>query len=145
MEAPFAPPYEFKVLDGVCDVGLLTRNSGFGQSLVEQASRGPDKRPALPIFLIAGLLAYKNNLYLRRSLTEDRLSGLFVEITSFTGTSGIPQSVKGTLRRKKIFRRTGLFLRFGCHQFQRNNYSEQIQVVWYCRFCRCLRPRLYLD
>src|ERR1041384_2843430 len=133
MQPAFAAPDEFEMLDGVCDVGLRARNSGFSQSLVQQTPGGPHEWPALPIFLIAGLLPDENNLCPLRSLTEDGLSCLFVEITSSARTRRLTQSLQSALCGKKILRRACFFLRFYRHFFQPNKDCVQIQMLW-CQF-----------
>ena len=93
MKTPFAAPYKFEMLHRVGHINLTARNLSIRQCLVEQASRRPGKGTALPIFLVSGLLSDKDDAGCSRPLAENGLSGVFVKVTAFTGTSSLAQAL----------------------------------------------------
>ena len=62
MQAAGAARLPLEVFDGVGDIYFIAVDADFRQDLVEQASSRTDKRPALPVLLIAGLLAHENDV-----------------------------------------------------------------------------------
>ena len=115
MKTPFAAPYKFEMLHRIGHINLTARNLSIRQCLVEQASRRPGKGTALPIFLVSGLLSDKDDAGCSRPLAENGLSGVFVKVTAFTGTSSLAQGFKRAMRGQKISR--GLW-QFNCHDFR---------------------------
>ena len=70
------------MLDHIGDVDLGAVDASFLESLIEDSPCWADKRMALSIFLIAGLLAHKHDRGRRFSFSEDSLGGIFPEIAS---------------------------------------------------------------
>ena len=67
--------FPLEMLDCIGDVHLAAIDSGGFQALIQQQPRWPDKRPALLIFTIAGLLSYQEQGGVHRALAENDLSG----------------------------------------------------------------------
>ena len=94
MQAPFATLDPSKMFDGVGDVHLVARDASFGKSLVEHPARRSDERMPLTVFHIAGLFADQNDIRMFRPFAENRLGGVFVEITSLARPSRGAQAFK---------------------------------------------------
>src|SRR3954466_5332281 len=62
VQAALAARLEFEVLHRIGDEGLIARNAGIGERLVEDAPRWPDEWLAGEILLIARLLADQHDL-----------------------------------------------------------------------------------
>src|SRR5262249_6898555 len=115
MKTSFAPPYPFEVFDRVGYVNLLARNSRYGERVIDQTPRRPHKGAALVIFLISRLLSNEDDFGFLRALAKNSLSSVFVKITAFTGTGGLPQRFKRVMLGQKISRR---LLQCNCHDFR---------------------------
>jgi hypothetical protein len=76
--APLALRFPFEMLDGIRDIHVPTGNAGFDESLVKSFTCRSDERMTRHIFLIARLLADKQDGSLGGSLAENRLGGVFV-------------------------------------------------------------------
>ena len=82
MKAAFAGGLPLKVLDGVGHVDRLAIDARLDQCLVEQASGGSDKRMALEVLFIAGLLADHHYAGVSRAFTKNGLRPELVQVTS---------------------------------------------------------------
>jgi hypothetical protein len=72
----------FEVFDGVRDVHLVARDTGFHQRFIKQPAGGAHKGMPLQILLIAGLLADEDKLCMRSAFSKDGLSGPLVQIAA---------------------------------------------------------------
>jgi hypothetical protein len=70
----------FKMLDGVRDVHLVARDTGFHKRFVKQLAGWSHKGMPLQILLIAGLLADEDKFCMRGAFSKHGLSGPLVEI-----------------------------------------------------------------
>lgn len=70
VDAPFAALPELEVLDSIGHVHRVTVDTCVRQRSVEQQAGGPDKRSALLILLVAGLLADQRNRRANRAFAE---------------------------------------------------------------------------
>lgn len=94
MQASFATLNPSKMFDGVGDVYLVARDAGFGKGLVEHPARRSDERMSLTVFHIAGLFAHQKDIRMFRSLAENGLGRILVEIASFARPSRGAQAFK---------------------------------------------------
>jgi hypothetical protein len=92
MFAPFALRFPFEMLHGIGDVNFIAGHAGLRERLVEDLPRRSHERMARSILLIPWLLTDEQDLRVRRSFAEDRLSGSLVEIAAGAGFSGCAQS-----------------------------------------------------
>src|SRR3569833_1798710 len=83
---------EAEVLDGIRDVRVGPLDAGLDQGLVQQLSGRADERRALPILLVAGLLADEHDAGRDRAGAEDRLGGVGVQIAALAVRGGAAQS-----------------------------------------------------
>src|SRR6266545_3396366 len=72
------------MLHGIGDVGLVTRDAGIGERLVEKRAGRTDKWLALKIFLVAGLLADEHRPRALRSFAEYRLRRVLIQVAAAT-------------------------------------------------------------
>ena len=82
MQTPLAAPDPFEMLDRIGDINFIALDLRFFQCAIEQATRRPDKRVSLLIFLIPGLFANQDNARFRRSLAENCLCRVLIEIAA---------------------------------------------------------------
>lgn len=83
VNATLAAWFPFEVLDYVGGVMPLAADAGFFQGSIQQFPGGSDKRTALQIFLIAGLLAHKHDFRMFRALTEYGLGARLPKVAGF--------------------------------------------------------------
>ncbi len=84
MDTPFPSGLPLEVLDRVCDLDLAARNAGVRERLVEYGAGRADERLALPILLVARLLADEHDVRTLRPGAEHHLRGRLVEIATAT-------------------------------------------------------------
>jgi hypothetical protein len=82
VQALLAARLEFEMLYRNCDVSILARDTGFSEGAVENLAGRSDKRPALAIFLVARLLANKDDPSMGATFAEHGLGGILVERTT---------------------------------------------------------------
>jgi hypothetical protein len=75
----------FEVLDRIGDVAAVTIYASLFQALVEKAASGTNKRLARQILLIARLFSDKDDLGILRTVSEDEMSGVAIEIATPAG------------------------------------------------------------
>ena len=102
VDAPFAAPHELEVLDGVGDVDVVRRDAGRVHRVAQQRARRADERPALPVFLVAGLLADEHRLGARGSFAEHRLRGVLVEVAPAASRGRVAQARERLARGQKV-------------------------------------------
>src|SRR6185437_3410565 len=85
VKAPLAAKLKLEMLDSVGNVHLLTRDIDLCERTGQKLSGGTDERMAGAIFLIAGLLANKDDRCIRRSFTENGLRGVLPERAGAAG------------------------------------------------------------
>lgn len=73
MQPPLPAFFEFEMFDGVGHVNLCTFEGRVGESPVEDAAGGTDKRMTLDILFIAGLLADQGHTSRSRAFAKDSL------------------------------------------------------------------------
>ena len=93
---------ELEVLDRVGEVHSPAVYARLFQRLVQQATRWPDERVSLPVFLIAGLLAYQHQLRRSGTFSEDRLGRVHPEITPPAASGGFPEPGEGGPRWNEV-------------------------------------------
>jgi hypothetical protein len=74
----------------------------FFQRSIKHAPRRTDKRAALAVFIITGLLADKDNACGFGTFAEYGLRRVFVKIAAFAGPGGCAEIIQGPLRWEKI-------------------------------------------
>ncbi len=109
MDAPFAAPYEFEVLDGVRQVHLRHVDARRFQRLAQYHSGRPDERVALAIFAVARLFADEQQPGARRPLAEHGLGRIPVEVAAPAAGGGRSQVFERATRREEAGRGTGVF------------------------------------
>src|SRR5207302_4191888 len=87
----------FEVLDGICYVDTAAIDARLLERLVEHASRGADKRFALPILPVAGLLTHEHDLGMLGTLAKDGLGASLVEVTGAATGGRLTQRRQGQL------------------------------------------------
>jgi hypothetical protein len=123
VKPPFAAPDPFEMLDGVSHIHLIAGYTGFRESLVKHPSGRSNERKTLAVFLVPRLLADEDHFGMRRTFTENRLSGVLIEIAAFAVCGSFSERFRGELLGQKITRRLTLRPR----PFHFNFY-------FYCRF-----------
>src|SRR5947207_11656539 len=107
MNSALSARLEFEMLYGVGHVNFLARNSHLHHHLIEQRSCRPDEWLAGKIFLIAWLLADKNDARVGRTFAENGLRGVAIQIASVTAARRLAKLGQRDSRRQKIRRRAG--------------------------------------
>jgi hypothetical protein len=68
MDSPLSALLEFEVFDSIGDVDALAVQAGFCHCAIQKLTGRAYERPALPIFLVAGLFANERDRRTNRSL-----------------------------------------------------------------------------
>lgn len=110
MQPPFAPFLELEMFHRVGDVDGRTVDAGIGKGTVEQASRGSDKRAAGTVFLVTRLLADEHRGSRRRTLAENRLFRVPVQVASPAQLNRVAENRKRLPVRQELSR--ARYLRF---------------------------------
>src|SRR6185312_5913916 len=84
----------FEVLHGIGDVDLVAIDTGGHQRLVQEPSRRPDERVALPVLLIAGLLTDEHDARVTRPLAEHGLRRASIEVAAGTPGGLLPEHLQ---------------------------------------------------
>src|SRR5215471_8470429 len=79
---------EFEMLDDIGDIDRSAREVGRGERTIEHLSGGSDEGRTLKVLLISGLFSHENGSRRRRSLAEDGLRRMTVEIAAAAGRGG---------------------------------------------------------
>src|SRR5262249_24004160 len=82
VDAALAALLDLEVLDGVGDVELLARQTGFGERLLQHLTRRPDERRTLPVFVVSRLLADEDDAGAGRASAEHGLRRVAIEIAA---------------------------------------------------------------
>jgi 23S rRNA (cytosine1962-C5)-methyltransferase len=91
------PALPLEVLDRVGDVSPRARNAHRFESLIEHPTRRANEGVTLDVLSISGLLADEDEVRMGRSLPEDGLSGIPVEVASAAVAGGELQGAQSTL------------------------------------------------
>jgi hypothetical protein len=84
VEPDLAPRFPLEMLNRIGDVNLPAINSCGFQAFIQEQPGRPDKRPAMLIFTLAGLLSHQKQWGVDEALAENYLSGLLIEIAALT-------------------------------------------------------------
>lgn len=87
---PLATRLPFEVLDNIGDISSGAIDARFGQSLIEDFSRGPDERMTGKVLVIAGLLPCQQQIGLRETFAEYSLRSTLPERTCLTTSRDFP-------------------------------------------------------
>lgn len=96
VNAALAARLELEVFHGVGNVSIGEGDSGRFKSPGEDLARGADKGMALPIFLIAGLLADDDDAGAARTLAENGLRRVAVKVARLTEARGFTEDAERT-------------------------------------------------
>jgi hypothetical protein len=72
VDAALSALLELEVLDGVGDVDAAPVDAGVRHRPLQELAGGPHERPALPVLLVAGLLANKGDRSADGTLSQNR-------------------------------------------------------------------------
>src|SRR6266542_1167545 len=85
VDAALGRPDELEVLDDVGDVDVLSRQTRFHERSVENLSGRTDEGRPLQVLLVARHFAHEHCASRWRTLAEDRLRGVLVEVAAAAG------------------------------------------------------------
>jgi len=72
VDAALSALLELEVLDGIGDVDVASVEAGVRHRPLQELAGGAHERPALPVFLVAGLLADEGDRSADRAFAQDR-------------------------------------------------------------------------
>jgi len=89
-----------EVLNHVGDVDVGAIDPGILQGAVEDPAGGADEGVALDVLSVARLLADEHHAGSLRSLAEDRLRRVAIQVAALTALDGLGEGVQGAFRGK---------------------------------------------
>src|SRR5207237_2396702 len=89
MDTALAALFMLEMLHDVRHEDIAAVKIAFLQGAIQKATRGPDKRTADTIFLVAGLLAYQHDRRRRGPLTTDRLCRVNIQRAALATCNGL--------------------------------------------------------
>src|SRR6185437_2540817 len=92
MNAALAARLPLEVLDDVCHINVIAVDTCGLQCLVEHSAGGPNKRAALNIFFVAGLLSHHEYSRVRVPFAKNSLRAALPQVAAFANGCGFPQT-----------------------------------------------------
>lgn len=87
-------PFPLEMFHHIGNVNLGTVDAGLEQSFVEQLASGADERVSCEILAVARLFAHEHDRGSRGTFSEDRLGGIFPEVTRLTSSCLVLQALE---------------------------------------------------